>query len=88
MILTEEDYKLIEIYKDMLPTYKEKWSGIREILRESPTPEQVLCMLESVGLSISEFEKMYSAEKIADGIKYAKELKDRYTVLWLYEAVK
>ena len=76
------------IYKDMLPTYKEKWTGIREILRESPTPEHLLCMLESVGLSISEFEKMYSAEKIADGIKYAKDLKDRYTVLWLYEAVK
>lgn len=76
------------IYEDKLPTYVEKWPEIRAILADSPTPEQVLEMLESVGLHIEEFEKMYSREKLADGIVYAKDLKDRYTVLWLHEQVK
>ena len=35
-----------------------------------------------------EFEKMYSKEKLDDGVRYAKDLKDRYTVLWMYEYVK
>ena len=27
---------------------------------------------------------MYSKEKLEDAVKYAKYLKDRYTVLWMY----
>jgi hypothetical protein len=38
--------------------------------------------------AINEFEKMYSNEKRMDGVRYAKDLKDRYTVLWMYEQVK
>ena len=34
-------------------------------------------------LDIAEFEKMYGTEKIQDAILYAKDLKDRYTVLWV-----
>ena len=37
-------------------------------------------------LSFSEFEKLYSKQKLDDEILYAKDLKDRYTVLWLYYA--
>ena len=33
---------------------------------------------------MQEFHKLYSDKKIDDAIWYAKELKDRYTVLWLY----
>ena len=29
-----------------------------------------------------------NGEKLADAINYAKELKDRYTVLWLYSALE
>lgn len=76
------------IYEDKLPVYQEKWAEIREILADSPTPEQVLRMLASVDLSIEEFEKMYSQEKIADAIQYAMYLKDRYSVLWLYAQVQ
>ena len=76
------------IYLDMLPIYREKWKEVREVLSESPTPEQVLSMLLSVGLSLNEFEKMYSEKKLADGVAYAKDLKDRYTVLWMYAQVK
>ena len=40
-------------------------------------------MLLEVGLCFSDFEKMYGSEKIKDAVLYAKDLKDRYTVLWL-----
>ncbi len=80
--------KLGWIYENKLPIYREKWSEIREILAYSPTPEQVLEMLGSVGLNVNEFEKMYGEKKIIDGVRYAKDLKDRYTVLWMYEQVK
>lgn len=76
------------IYDNKIFSYKEKWSEIRAILADSPTPEQVLEMLGSVELYINEFEKMYSEKKLIDGIRYAKDLKDRYTVLWLHEQVK
>ena len=80
--------KLGWIYENKLPVYKEKWSEIRRILADSPTPEQVLEMLGSVGLNVNEFEKMYGEKKLSDGVRYAKDLKDRYTVLWMYEQVK
>lgn len=80
--------KLGWIYEDVLPAYREKWAVIRTILGESIRPEDVLILLESVGLSLEQFEGMYSEEKIRDGIRYAKDLKDRYTVLWMYEQVK
>ena len=44
----------------------------------------VLKMLESIELSIDDFDKTYSKEKQSEAIRYAKYLKDRYTVLWLY----
>ena len=76
------------IFEDKIAVYTEKWKEIREILVDSPSPEQVLAMLESVDLSIDDFYRMYSEEKIADSIRYAKDLKDRYSVLWMYEQVK
>ena len=79
--------KLGWIYENKLPIYREKWSEIREVLADSPTPERVLEMLETVGLSLKDFECMYSVEKRRDAIRYAKDLKDRYTVLWMYEQV-
>ena len=86
--IIELQNKLGWIYEDKLPVYKSKWNEICKILADYPTPEKVLEMLNSVGLSISEFEKMYSEEKRADAIRYAKDLKDRYTVLWMLEQIK
>ena len=80
----ETQRKLGWIYEDPFPVYKEKWNEIKEVLRDSPTPEEILSMLNDAGLKIEEFGSMYSKEKIADAIRYAKDLKDRYTVLWLY----
>lgn len=41
-------------------------------------------MLTEVGFDLSDFEKLYGAEKIESGIWFGKDLKDRYSVLWLY----
>ena len=61
----------------------ENWSQIRDILKESPTADEFKCMLSDIGLDFADFEKMYGREKINNAIKYAKDLKDRYSVLWL-----
>lgn len=63
--------------------YKEKEQEIKDVLSEMPPAEKVLKMLEHVGLDINDFYNMYGEEKIKDAVKYAKDLKDRYTVLWL-----
>ena len=65
-----------------------RFQEIREILADSPTPDEVLTLLEDVGLDMAEFESMYSEEKRDDALHYAKDLKDRYTVLWMNEQVK
>ena len=61
-----------------------KWEEIKKILSEVPTEAEFKAMVERVGLVYADFEKLYGAEKIADSILYSKDLKDRYTVLWLY----
>ncbi len=70
--------------KDRLSCYKEKEEKIRKILKETPTSDEIKAMLSLVGLDMKEFYDMYTEEKIEDAIMYAKDLKDRYTVLWLY----
>lgn len=63
---------------------KEKEAQIREILAEMPTADEIEDMLRLAELDIKEFYALYGEAKIKDAILYAKDLKDRYTVLWLY----
>ena len=70
--------------KDMLSIYKEKEQEIRAILSEMPSASEIERMLNAVELKMDAFYALYSEKKIADAISYAKELKDRYTVLWMY----
>ena len=44
-------------------------------------------MLLEVGFDLSLFEKMYGKKKIQNAVWVAKDLKDRYSVLWLYDAM-
>lgn len=75
----------IKMYdKQDIGVCREKWDEIRAVLREAPSSDMMKKYLESVELDISEFEKLYGKEKIDNAILYAKDLKDRYTVLWLY----
>lgn len=69
--------------KDRLGVYHEKEAEIRDILFEMPSSEEILKILDLVGLDINEYYSLYGEKKIKDAILYAKDLKDRYTVLWL-----
>ena len=68
---------------DPAPIYLQKEQEIRAILSEMPSGKQIKEYLSAAGLDINEFYKMYGSKKIADAVLYAKELKDRYTVLWM-----
>ena len=70
--------------KDMVSVYKAKEAEIRSILAQMPTAEQIETMLAAVNMKMDAFYQLYTEEKIADAILYAKELKDRYSVLWMY----
>lgn len=70
--------------EDKLPIYKEKWEEIKDVLKEVPSSSELLRLIESIGLDIKEFEKLYGEEKIKNAMLYAKDLKDRFSVLWLY----
>lgn len=75
------------IYGDRFLTYKENWDKIKEILSEVPSSEKTEEYLNEIGLPVKDFYEMYKNEKISDAILYAKALKDRYTVLWLYSDI-
>ena len=70
--------------KDPVPGYKEKENQIREILAQMPKASEIEKMLGAVGLKMDAFYALYNEKKIADAKLYAKELKDRYTVLCMY----
>ena len=61
----------------------QKWEQIKAVLAEAPGEKQMLAMAESVGLDYKEFVNLYGQKKIDNAILYAKDLKDRYSVLWL-----
>jgi len=70
--------------KDTTPVYAEKWQEVVAILNECPTAKEIEQMLLDVHFDMSAFERMYGKERIADGMLWGKDLKDRYSVLWLY----
>ena len=63
----------------------ERWEEICAVLAEAPTEAQMLSMLSAIGFDTAEFAALYGGKVISDGIRYAKDLKDRYTVLWLFD---
>ncbi|MDO4741598.1 MAG: sn-glycerol-1-phosphate dehydrogenase [Eubacteriales bacterium] len=70
--------------EDRFPVYQEKWAEICEVLREAPTEEEMVGYIRSAGLDVAEFDAMYGREKIDNALVFAKDLKDRYSVLWMY----
>ena len=62
---------------------KQKWDAITAILKEAPSFDETVEMLSDIGLSYNDFTEFYGTDKINDAVLYAKDLKDRYTVLWL-----
>ncbi len=70
--------------KDMARVYHEKEEDIRQILAQMPAAEDIEAALLAVGLDMEAFYREYSPEKLADAVRYGKDLKDRYSVLWMY----
>ena len=73
--------------KDTAQMYGDRWEQICNILEECPGADEIRDMLTVVGFDMADFEKMYGRQKIADGVNYGKDLKDRYSVLWLYSSL-
>lgn len=69
---------------DRVAVYRAKWDAIRQVLADCPSSEEMLALIQKIGLSYEDFVKYYGESKIADAYLYAKDLKDRYTVLWMY----
>lgn len=69
---------------DRLGIYKHKEKEIRKILSDTPSAEEIKNMLSLVELDMEDFYGMYGSQKINDAIMYAKDLKDRYSVLWIH----
>ncbi len=69
---------------DRITRYREAWQTIREVLSDAPSVARMQELTERIGLSEAEFRSVYGEEKLADARLYAKDLKDRYTVLWMY----
>ena len=64
--------------------YADKWEMILDVIGECPSSDEITQMLFDVGFDMSLFEKKYGKDKIRNGMYFAKDLKDRYSVLWLY----
>lgn len=67
--------------------YRKKWAEILDILSACPTADEITEMLTDVGFDMSAFERQYGEKKIRNGMWFGKDLKDRYSVLWLYGAM-
>ncbi len=72
---------------DRIEVYKSKRNEICEVLKTAPTFTEMCEILSEVGMSYSDFRSFYGEEKINDAYLYAKDLKDRYSVLWMYSDI-
>lgn len=75
--------KLGTYENNRIDVYLEKEEKIKEILKEMPSAKEIERLLALVKLDIKEYYALYGKEKINNAKSYAKDLKDRYTVLWL-----
>ena len=69
---------------ERLDIYRERWADIRALLSEAPTFAEMREMISEVGMNYDDFVSFYGRECIDDATLYAKDTKDRYTVLWMY----
>ncbi len=70
--------------QDRVAIYREKWDEIRSVLADCPSAADIRALVEKIGLPYDRFVDFYGAAKLEDAKWYAKDLKDRYTVLWMY----
>ena len=68
---------------DRAALYLEKEEAIRKIFAKMPSAAEIEKMLAKVDLHTDKFYKLYGEKKIQDAVLYAKDIKDRYSVLWV-----
>ena len=66
-----------------LPVYSEREAEIRELFSSLPSSAEIRRLLSSAGLDMAELYRIYGERKIREAKAYAKDLKDRYTVLFM-----
>ncbi len=72
-------------YRQDLPALlREKWDDVRAVLAEAPDEAAVSQMLRGAGIDEAAYPAMYGPEKRADALLWAKDLKDRFSVLWIW----
>ena len=54
------------------------------VFADSPSSAEMLALCERIGLDRADFISLYGEKKIADAILYSKDLKDIYSVLWMW----
>lgn len=70
--------------KNRIDIYLSKKDEIKAILSRMPSSAYIKSLLSNAGFNMDYFYNFYGEEKIKNALGYAKDLKDRYTVLWLY----
>ena len=63
------------------------WDDVRAILADAPDYARMCTYVDAIGLNMRDFAAFYGEKCINDGVLYAKDLKDRFTVLWLTYAL-
>lgn len=66
---------------------QEKWPAIKATLNEAPSRREMEQLLERSGYNVSKFVSFYSDSVIRTCIEFAKDLKNRYTLLNLLQDV-
>lgn len=69
---------------DRTRIYREKEDSIKKILAECPTEQELRRWLHRIQLEETLFDTTYTKAEIADTVCWAKDLKDRHSILWLY----
>ena len=73
-----------EKINERVEIYRKKWKEIRALLSEAPSFDEMCEIISEVGMDYGDFVSFYGREHIDDALLYAKDTKDRYTVLWTY----
>ncbi len=69
---------------DRIPLYLAKEKEIKEVLSEIPTAKEMEELLCKIGLDMQKFYDTYDNKTINKAVLFAKDLRDRFTALWMY----
>jgi len=67
--------------------FANNWDAICDTLKDAPSYETMVSYVNAIGLNMQDFLAFYGEKVIHNAILWAKDLKDRYTVLWLAYAL-